>query len=101
EGAFKSLRRAGSDGGESLGDALERRQTEAHLKGGDQQEHDRQYPEGDDQRAIEAVGLVVDLGPVARDRDEIAPLLAEVDGALDDPQLLAFGSLGVALPRAA
>ena len=53
------------------------------------------------QRAIKAVGLVVDLGPVARDRDEIAPLLAEVDGALDDPQLLPFGSLGVALPRAA
>ena len=48
EGAFEPLRRARADGGEALGDAFERRQAEAHLEGGGQQQHDRQHAEGDD-----------------------------------------------------
>ena len=97
EGAFEPLRRPGADGGEPLRDALERRQTETHLEGRGQQQHDPQHPEGDDERAVEAARLLVDLVGVAGDGDEIAPLLAEIDGALDDAQLLALGAFGVAL----
>ncbi len=101
EGAFEPLRRARADGREPLGDAVERRQAEAHLEGGDQQQHEGEHPEGDEQRAVEAARFVVDLGGVAGDRDQVAPLLAEVDGALDDAQPLLLGPLDIALARAA
>ena len=52
-------------------------------------------------RAVEAMRLVVDLGGVAGDRDQVAALLAEIDGALDEAQLLVLGALGIALARAA
>ena len=52
------------------------------------------------QRAVEAARLLVDLGGVAGDRDEIAALLAEIDGALDEAQLLAFGAVDVSLAGA-
>ena len=101
ERAFEPFGRAGADRGEPLRDALERRQAEAHLEGGGQQQHDRQHAEGDDERAVEAARLLVDLGGVAGDRDEIAALLAEIDGALDEAQLLVFGAVDVALAGAA
>ena len=89
-----------TDGGETLRDALERRETETHLKGRGQQQHDPQHPEGDDEGAVEAARLLVDLVGVAGDGDEIAPLLAEIDGPLDEAQLLAFGAVDVSLAGA-
>ena len=55
--------------------------------------------EGEHQRLIEGVGFVLDLGGVARDRDEIAAVLAEIDGALDQPQLLVLRPGHIALAR--
>ena len=101
EGAFQPLGAARADRGKPLGDALERRQAEADLEGRGQQQHDRQHREGDDQRAVEAVRLLVDLGGIAGDRDQEAPLLAEIDGALDHAQSLVLRTLDIALPGAA
>ena len=56
--------------------------------------------EGDDEGAVEAARLLVDLGGIAGDGDEIAALLAEIDGALDEAQLLAFRAVDVALAGA-
>ncbi len=47
--------------------------------------------------AIETVGLVVDLRGVAGDRDQIAAVVAEIDIALDEAQLLVLGPLRIAL----
>ena len=44
-----------------------------------------------DQRLVERARLVVDLGGVAGDRDQITPLVAEIDVALDQPQPLVLG----------
>ena len=101
ERAFEPLRRPRTDGGEPLRDALERRKAETHLEGRGQQQHDPQHGEGDDERAVEATRLLVDFVGVAGDGDEIAPLLAEIDGPLDEAQLLAFRAVDVALPGAA
>ena len=62
EVAFQPLRRAGADRRQALGDALERRQAEPDLEGGHQQQHDPEHAEGDEQCAVEAARLLVDLG---------------------------------------
>ena len=91
---------AGADRREALGNALQRREAEAHLEHRGEQEHDRQHAEGDRDRAIEGLRLVLDLERIARDRDPVAPLLAEIDGALDQAQALVLGARHVALARA-
>ena len=91
--AFQPLGAAGADGGEAFGNALERRQAEAHLKHGGQQQHERERAEGDHQRAVEARAFRRrsrrrrprpgrDSGPRRRDRR-----------ALDEPQPLVLRAL--------
>src|SRR5262245_41315082 len=101
EGAFEPFRRTRADGSKALGDAFERRQAETNLEGGGQQQHNAQYRKGDDERPVEAAGLLVNLGRVAGDGNEVTALLSEVDRAFDDAQLLALGTFGVTLPRGA
>ena len=48
---------AGADGGEAVGDALERRQTEAHLEHGGEQQHRGEDRKRDDQRLVEGARL--------------------------------------------
>ena len=98
--SLQPLGGAGADGRETRRDAFERRQTETDLEDRGQQQHERKDREGDLQRAIEGAGLVLDLDRIARDRDEEVALLAEIDGALDQPQLLVFGAGDIALPDA-
>ena len=45
-----------------------------------------EHAEGEEQCAVEAARLLVDLGGVAGDRDQEPPLVAEIDGALDHAQ---------------
>ena len=90
--ALQPLGGAGADRREALGDALERREAEPHLEHRGEQQHDRQHAEGDRDRAVEGLGLVLDLQRIARDRDPVAPLLAEIDGALDQAQALVLGA---------
>ena len=52
--------------------------------------------EGDGERAVEGVRLVVDLLGVAGDRDQKAAVVAEIDGALDQPQPLVLRPLHIA-----
>ena len=98
--AFQPLGGAGADGGQALGDAIERRETEAHLKGRGQQEHHRQHAEGDQQRPVEALGFIVDLGGVARHGDQKTALVAELDDAFEDAQPLLLRSGAITLPCA-
>jgi len=58
--------------------------------GGDQQ-HDREHAEGHRDRAIKPLRLVLDLERVTRNGDEIAALIAEIDGSFDQPQPLVLG----------
>ena len=96
----KMLGVAGADGGEAVGDALERGEAEAHLEHGGEQQHRGKDRKRDGQRLIERAHLVGDLGGVAGDRHEKMPLLAEIDIALDQPQPLILGAGHVALARA-
>ena len=98
--ALQALRRAAPDGGERFGDALERREPEADLEHGDENQDERERAEGDDQRLVEGPRLVVDLLRVAGDRDQVAAVLAEVDVALDDAQPLLLGARHVAVAGA-
>ncbi len=98
--ALQALRRSGADGGERFGNALERRETEADLEHGDEDQHQGERAEGDDQRLVEGPGLVVDLLRVAGDRDQVAAVLAEIDVALDDAQPLVLGTRHIAVTRA-
>ena len=91
---------AGADGGKAVGNALERRQAEPHLEHGGEQQHRGEDGKGDDQRLIEGMHFVGDLGGVAGDRDEIMSLVAEIDVALDQPQPLILGPGDIALARA-
>ena len=100
EFAGEMLGGAGADGGETVGDALERGKAEAHLEHGGEQQHRRQQDEGDHQRLIERTRLIGDLGGIAGDRDEIMPVVAEIDIALDQPQPLVLRPLHIALARA-
>ncbi len=86
--AFQPLGLARADGREPLRNALERREAEADLEGRGQQQHDREHREGRDQRAVEGARLLVDLGGVARHRDQEAAFVAEIDDALDHAQAL-------------
>ena len=79
---------------------FKRREAEAHLEHGGEQQHDRQHAEGDRDRAVEGLRLVLDLERVARDRDQIAAVLAEIDRALDQAQTLVLGARHIALARA-
>ena len=56
--------------------------------------------EGDEQRAVERARLVLDLLGIARDRDQIAAVLAEIDGALEHAQPLVLGAARIAAPGA-
>ena len=47
--------------------------------------------------AIEAARFVVDFGGVARHRDQVVAVVAEIDIALDQPQPLILGALRIAL----
>ena len=98
--ALQALGGAGADRREARRDALERRQAEAHLEHGGEQQHDREHAERDRDRAVEGLRLVVDFQRIARDRDQKAPVLAEIDGALDQAQALVLRARHVALARA-
>ena len=98
--ALQTLRRAGPDRRERLRYALERRQPEADLEHGDEDEDQGERAESDDQRLIEGARLVVDLLGVAGDRDQVAAVLAEVDIALDQAQPLVFRARHVAVAGA-
>ena len=100
EGAFEALGLAGADGGEALGDALERRQAEADLEQRGEQQHDGERPEGDRQRLVEGADLLVDLDRIARDRDQVAAVVAEIDGALDQAQALVLRAADIVAARA-
>ena len=100
EMAGEPLGGAGADRGEAFRDALERREAEAHLEHGGEQQHGREHREGHDDRAVERVGLVVDLLRVARDRDQVAAVLAEIDGALDQAQPLVLRPRHIGAARA-
>ena len=52
-----------------------------------------QRREGHADGAVEAARLVVDFGGVAGDRDQVAAIVAEIDVALDQAQLLILGTL--------
>ena len=99
ETPLQALGRAGADRREAGRDALERCKAEPHLEHGGDQQHDREHAERHRDGAIEALRLVVDLERVARDRDQIAAVVAEIDRALDQPQPLIFRSRHVALAR--
>ena len=101
EGALQPFRRAGADRRQAFGDALERREAEADLEGDHQQQHRPEHAEGEEQRAVEAARLLVDLGRVAGDRDQEAALFAEIDRALDHAQLLVLRAFRVAVAGAA
>ena len=97
--ALEPLGVAGADRRKAFRDALERQQAEAHLQRGGQQQRRRQRREDRADDAVEAQHLVVDLGGVAGDGDEVAAVVAEIDVALDDAQPLVLRALGVALAR--
>ncbi len=99
--AFEPLGASRPDGGEALGNPLERRQPEPDLEHRGQQQHDREHAERQRERLVERAHLVVDLRGVARDRDQIATLLAEIDGPLEHAQALVLRTLHVADPRTA
>src|SRR5262249_53779275 len=98
---FEPLGCARANGGKAFGNTLERRQAETHLEGRGQQQYNRQNAKRGDKRTVEAVYLLVDLRSIARDGNEITSLIPEIDGALNDAQLLAFGPFCITLPRAA
>ena len=100
EAAFEPLGGARADRSQAGRDAIERRQAEADLERRDQQKHDTEDGKSRDQRAVEAARFVVDLDSVAGDRHQKSPLVAEVDGALDQPQVLLFRALHIALTGA-
>jgi len=59
---------AGADGGQTVGDALERSEPEPHLEHGGQQQHRGEDRKRDDQRLVEGANLLGDLGRIAGDR---------------------------------
>ena len=91
--------RAGANGGETIGDTLERRQTEADLKHGGEQQHCRQNRKCNGQRLVERSRLISDLDGVAGHRHQEMPLVAKVDVALDQAQALILRPGDVTLPR--
>src|SRR5262245_35086581 len=99
EGASQPFRRAGADGGKRFRDALERSQSEADLEQRREEKHDGQRPEGDGERLVERPDLLVDLGWIAGDRDEIPALLAEIDRAFDETQPLVLRPADIAPAR--
>ena len=98
--AFELFGAAGADRRQPPGNAVERSQAETHLEHGGEQQHRRQHREGRGDRLGEGEDLVVELGRVARDRDQEAALVAEIDVALDQPQPLVLRPLHVALAAA-
>ena len=101
EGAFEPLRRPRADSGKIVGNTFEGRQAETNLEGCGQQQHNAQHRESDDESPVEAACFLIDLGRVAGDCNEVTALLAQVDRAFNDTQLLALGPFGVTLPRGA
>src|SRR5262249_55520701 len=101
KGSLEPFRPARADRGQTFGDAFERRQAETHLERGGQQQHDREYSKGKDERAVEAVYLLVDLRRVAGHGDEVTPFLAKIDRLFNDAQPLPLGPFHVTLARAA
>ena len=87
---FQPLRGPAADRGQALGDPLERRKAKPHLEHGREQERDDQRAERDDEDAVEGARLLLDLLRVAGNPDEIASVVAEIDGALDQAQPLIF-----------
>ena len=101
ERAFEPFRGTGADRRQRRGDALERRQPEAHLEHGGEQQHGGKDAEGDGERPIERASLLFDLGGITRQRNQEAAFIAEIDRAFDDAQLLVLRTGRIALPRAA
>ena len=89
------------NGGEAVGNPLERRQPEPNLEHGGQQQHDREHAEGQRERFVERAHLVIDLRGIACHRNGIAALLAEIDGPLEHAQALVLRTLHVTDPRTA
>ena len=96
--ALQALGAAGADRRQALRNPRERSQAEAHLQRRGQQKRDGQRRESDDDGAVEAARFLVDLGRIAGHRDQVFAVVAEVDVALDQAQLLVLGALRVALP---
>src|SRR5262249_32109497 len=91
---------AGADRREAFRNALERRQPEAHLERGGEQQDRGQYGESDGERAVEGEDFVLDVLGVAGYRDQETAVVAETDQALDQAQTLLGRARHVALARA-
>ena len=100
EFALQALGMAGPDRGKTFGNTLERRKAEAHLQdnGYEQRGGEPGKDRADD--AVEAQHLVLDLRGIARDRDQVTAVVAEIDGALDQPQPHILRTRRITLPVA-
>src|SRR5262245_21831234 len=73
EAPLQSLGGAGTDRRQGGRNALQGREAEANLEHGGEQQRGREYAEGDDERAIERLSLVLDLLRIACHGDQISP----------------------------
>ena len=97
EGALEPFGGAGADGGRPSEMRLSGARPKRTWKVVVSSSTIAERPEGDGERAVEgAVSSSISAG-VARDRDQVAALLAEIDGALDQAQALVLRALDVAL----
>ena len=77
-------------------DALERRQTEADLEDGGEQQHDAERGEGAAEIVVEAARLVENLRGVAGDADQEFAVRAEIDRPFHHAQVLALRAVDIA-----
>src|SRR5512144_1863318 len=96
----QTLGTARSNGGEPIGDALERRKAEADLECRREKQDCRKNGKCDDQRLVERARFVRNFSGIARYGDKIVPLVAQIDIALDKTQALIFRPADVAGARA-
>src|SRR5262249_57046417 len=93
--SLEPLRGPSPNRSQAFRDALEGREAKPNLEYGREQERDDQSTERDNKDAVEGARLLLDLLRVAGDRDQVAPVVAEIDGAFDQPQSLVFGPVHI------
>jgi hypothetical protein len=91
---------AGADIGDGFRNAFQRREPEADLEDRGQNQHDRQRREGAAEVIIEAARFVENLAGIAGHADQEFAVGAEIDRPFHHPQVLAFGTIGIALTDA-
>src|SRR6267154_695529 len=96
--AIETLCRSGTNRRKAIGNTIERCKSETDLERGNQQQNEPQKRKCDKQSEIEPTNLLVDLGSIAGDRHQEAPVIAQIDHALDNTKPLIFRPLDVALP---